>query len=67
MSERSKDRHSHRVSIGVPKPDWLELETILEGHDDDRSELVRKMIAAFLKRPGAKIPRRSDYEPPSGN
>jgi hypothetical protein len=22
------------------------------------------MIAAFLKRPGAKMPRRKDYEPP---
>lgn len=61
---RSKDRHSHRVSIGVPKRDWLELEAILDGHADDRSELVRKMIAAFLKRPGVKIPRLKDYEPP---
>lgn len=64
MPEQRKDRHSHRVSITVPKEDWSELEGILDGHEDDRSELVRKLIAAFLKRPGAKIPRRKDYEPP---
>lgn len=30
----------------------------------ERSELFRRFAAAFLKRPGAKIPRLKDYEPP---
>jgi hypothetical protein len=63
--DRSKDRHKPRVSIASADEDglWAELGKVVG--DNNRSEVTRQLWAAFLKRPGVKIPRRADYEPPS--
>ncbi|WP_433730780.1 hypothetical protein ACQP2Y_20995 [Actinoplanes sp. CA-051413] len=60
--DRSKDRHNPRVSIVNENGLWEELGRVVG--DKERSEVTRRLWAAFLKRPGARIPRRSDYEPP---
>lgn len=63
MEEQGKkDRHGHRVSFTIPEADWDEFGEILAGSPDDRSVVLRRMVAAFLKRPKVKIPRRADYE-----
>lgn len=59
--DRSKDRHKPRATIADMEDEWRELGEVVG--DGNRSEVVRQLVRAFLKRPGAKIPRRSDYEP----
>jgi hypothetical protein len=61
--DRSEDRHAwHRHFVGFDDADWEELGRVVGG-DPERGEVIRRMVRAFLKRPGVKIPRRSDYEP----
>jgi hypothetical protein len=60
--DRSEDRHrQHRHMVGFDDADWDELGTVVGG-DPERGEVIRRLVAAFLKRPGAKTPRRSQYE-----
>jgi hypothetical protein len=61
--DRSKDRHKPRATIAGAEDLWRELGEVVG--DGNRSKVVRQMIAAFLRKPGVKIPRRSDYEPPT--
>jgi hypothetical protein len=64
--DRAEDRHAlHRHMVGFDDADWDELGLIVGG-DPERGEVVRRLVRAFLKRPGAKIPRRTDYERPEG-
>ncbi|HEY6115952.1 MAG TPA: hypothetical protein VI172_08340 [Candidatus Dormibacteraeota bacterium] len=62
MTERSKDRHKPRATIASADDDglWTELGQVVG--ENRRSEVTRQLWAAFLKRPGVKIPRRRDYE-----
>lgn len=63
MPEPSPDRHLlPKHSIRVDDDLWDELGKVVG--EKRRSEVTRMLWAAFLKRPGAKIPRRKDYEPP---
>ncbi|MFI5938025.1 hypothetical protein [Actinoplanes sp. NPDC051494] len=62
MPDQPADRHVRkRRPIGLDDEDWKELGAVVG--DKQRSELVRQLVRAFLKRPGVKIPRRKDYEP----
>lgn len=59
-SDRSADRHTtprRPVSLGE---EWAELGQLVG--DRNRSEVIRQLVRAFLKKPGAKMPKRSDYE-----
>lgn len=60
--DRSKDRHKPRATIASADDDglWTELGEVVG--ENKRSEVTRALWAAFLKRPGAKMPRRSQYE-----
>jgi metal-responsive CopG/Arc/MetJ family transcriptional regulator len=58
--DRSKDRHKPRATIAGIEDVWDEFGQVVG--DKNRSEVVRQMIAAFLKRPGVRMPRRKDYE-----
>ncbi len=61
--DRSEDRHRlTRHSIGFEDADWDELLAVT-GTPEERHEVIRRMVSAFLKRPGVKIPRRKDYPP----
>lgn len=61
-SDRSADRHiTPRRQTGIDDPDWDELGRIVG--DRNRSAVVAQLVRAFLKRPGARMPKRSDYEP----
>jgi hypothetical protein len=55
------DRHTTpRRPIGIEKADWDELGDVVG--DRNRADLVRRMVRAFLKRPGAKMPTRAEFE-----
>lgn len=57
------DRHvTPHFTVYIDRELWREFGQVVG--DRKRSDVVRDMIAAFLKRPGAKIPRRKDYESP---
>jgi hypothetical protein len=59
------DRHLvPKHTIRTEQDLWDEFGEIVRRKGDSRSDVISQMIAAFLKRPGVKIPRRSDYEPP---
>lgn len=60
--DRSKDRHSYRVSFVLSKQEWQEFGDLLAVKDDNRSEVLRQFVRAMLGRPGVKMPRRRDYE-----
>lgn len=60
-AERNRDRHKKRATIASADEHglWTELGQVVG--DDQRSEITRRLWAAFLGRPGAKMPRRRDY------
>jgi metal-responsive CopG/Arc/MetJ family transcriptional regulator len=61
-ADRSADRHkTDRHVFSLEEEDWDELGRIVG--DRQRSELVRRLVRAFLRRPDVRMPRRSDYEP----
>lgn len=63
MTER--DRHTTpRYAIGVPKDEWDDFGALVG--DRNRSEVVRRAIRALLRRPGARMPKPSDFEPKAG-
>lgn len=47
--------------VGFDDADWEELGQVVGG-DPERGDVIRRLVTAFLKRPGAKMPRRKDYE-----
>jgi hypothetical protein len=65
MTER--DRHTTpRYAIGVPKDEWDEFGKLVG--DRNRSEVVRRFIRALIRRPGARVPKPSDFDkPPAGS
>ncbi len=60
--DRSSDRHKlHRHSVGYEDADWAELiELTKDG--DEAHDVLRRLLRAFLKRPGAKMPQRKTYD-----
>jgi hypothetical protein len=62
MGNRNQDRHKKRATIASADEHslWTELGQVVG--DNERSEVTRQLWAAFLKRPGARMPKRSDYE-----
>jgi hypothetical protein len=67
-ADRSKDRHRHKrysFDLGDDGDLWDEIGQKIGSRE--RAKLWRKFALAFLKRPGAKIPRLKDYEPPKSD
>lgn len=64
MGNRNQDRHKKRATIASADEHglWTELGQVVG--DNERSEVTRQLWAAFLKRPGARMPKRSNYERP---
>jgi hypothetical protein len=54
VGDETKDRHRFRVAISLPKPLWLRLGT----QPKNRSEVIRELVAWYLREPGAKLPER---------
>lgn len=50
-----------RRVVSIPDDEWADLGDLVGARN--RSEVVRAMVRAFLGRKGARMPRRSDYEP----
>ena len=46
----------------IPDQDWADFETAAASQNTDRASLVRDFIAWYLRRPGAKLPKRPDGE-----
>lgn len=44
----------------IPDEDWYEFETAAASQNTDRASAVREFIAWYLRRPGAKLPKRPD-------
>lgn len=56
MPDETKDRHAFRVAVSVPKRYWERL-GLLVG-TKRRSEIIRALLAWYLREPGAKLPER---------
>jgi metal-responsive CopG/Arc/MetJ family transcriptional regulator len=54
MADETKDRHRFRVAISLPKHLW----TRLGAFPQNRSEVVRTLVAWYLREPGARLPER---------
>lgn len=60
--DRNEDRHAqHRHMVGFEDDDWRDFGELVGG-DPQRGEVLRQVVKALLGRPGAKMPRRRDYE-----
>ncbi len=60
--DRSEDRHAlRRHMVGFDDADWDDFGKLVGG-DPERGEVLRRIVRALLGRPGAKMPRRRDYE-----
>ncbi len=55
MAEQKKDRHRFRVAISMPEPLWIRLGNL---PGVQRSEVIRTLVAWYLREPGAKLPER---------
>jgi hypothetical protein len=61
-SDRSADRHATpRHPVGMPQDEWDEFGELVG--DRNRSAVLRKAVRALLGKPGARMPKRSDYQP----
>jgi hypothetical protein len=59
--DRSEDRHVRpRHFIGFDDRDWEEFGRLVG--NAERHEVLRQFVKAMLGRPGARMPRRKDYE-----
>jgi hypothetical protein len=56
MADEKKDRHAFRVAVSMPGRHWKRL-GLLVG-DRNRSEVMRALLAWYLREPGAKLPER---------
>jgi metal-responsive CopG/Arc/MetJ family transcriptional regulator len=54
MSDETKDRHAHRVAVSLPKRFWDRLGRLTR----NRSEVIRVLVAWYLREPGARLPER---------
>lgn len=50
----------HRTFRGLSDQDWEDLEEATKGRGTDRSTVIRDFIRYYLRRPGAKLPKRPD-------
>lgn len=53
-----RDRHRYRVAISLPEPFWIRLGKLTS----NRSEIIRALVAWYLREPGAKLPDRPPRE-----
>lgn len=60
MTGPNARRITKRRQIGIDDTDWDELGDLVG--DGNRSDLVRTLVRAFLRRPGVKMPTRAQYE-----
>ena len=44
----------------ISDEDWSDFESAAASRETDRATLVREFIAWYLRRPGAKLPKRPD-------
>ncbi len=44
----------------ISDEDWSDFESAAASQETDRATLVREFIAWYLRRPGAKLPKRPD-------
>lgn len=59
------DRHLvPKHTIRAERELWDEFGEVVRRNNESRSDVITRMIGAFLKRPGVKMPRRKDYETP---
>jgi metal-responsive CopG/Arc/MetJ family transcriptional regulator len=54
MPDDTKDRHRYRVAISLPETLWQRLGKLTS----NRSEVLRTLLAWYLREPGAKLPER---------
>lgn len=54
--------------IRIPADEWQEFDDAAKGQHPptDRATLVREFIRWYLRKPGAKLPRRPAVEPTAG-
>lgn len=58
MVSRAKDTHTTNRVVRVPDDDWTDFGELVGTRH--RSALLRQFIAWYLRRPGAKLPKRPE-------
>ncbi len=48
----------------IPDEDWADFATAVATNDAERAEVVRQFIQWYVRRPGAKLPKRPDPTEP---
>jgi hypothetical protein len=48
--------------IRIPDEDWTDFGEAAASQDTDRSALLREFIHWYVRRPGAKLPKRPDRD-----
>lgn len=54
MVSRAKDTHTTNRVVRVPDEDWADLGE----RAGNRAQVLRELIAWYLRRPGAELPKR---------
>ncbi|MFI6443801.1 hypothetical protein [Kitasatospora sp. NPDC050543] len=56
MVSRAKDTHTTNRVIRLADADWDDLGTVAGTRN--RAQVIRQLVAWYLRRPGAKLPER---------
>lgn len=65
MVSRAKDTHTTNRVVRVPDEDWADLGA--RAGERNRAEVIRALIAWYLRRPGAELPDRPTATPSPKN
>ena len=57
MPDQNKTQHR---SVRISDDDWTDLESVSTEQGLDRAKVINAFIRWYLRRPGAKLPRRPD-------
>lgn len=55
MPDQPKTKHR---SVRIPDEDWADIMSRAKDADTSAGELIKEFVAWWLRRPGAKLPKR---------
>jgi hypothetical protein len=55
MPDKPKTQHR---SVRISDDDWRDLLTAAQTDDSDRGTVIKELISWYLRRPGARLPKR---------
>jgi hypothetical protein len=57
MPNQPNPDRRHRM-VRVPEAEWTDLDTAAKAQATNRARLINEFISWYLRRPGAKLPKR---------